>query len=170
MKDKKRIFLFIGPKGSGKSYLGDLMQRHSGIPFLRVEDWAKKVKKDRAFSDETYLKDVFETIEQGVRACLENNGACSFESTGLTAHFDKMMSSLSKDYHVRTIGVQCPPEVCLQRVKHRDQTMHINVSDEHVEQINRLVREKDMKTDFSIANNNKKENELLQELRVIAAT
>lgn len=31
------IFVLVGPKGSGKSHIGDLISRKLGIPFLRVE-------------------------------------------------------------------------------------------------------------------------------------
>ena len=38
------IYLLIGAKGSGKSFIGNLMEREFNIKFLRVEDWVKNVK------------------------------------------------------------------------------------------------------------------------------
>lgn len=36
----KRIYILIGPKGSGKTYIGTPLQDQLHIPFLRVEDIA----------------------------------------------------------------------------------------------------------------------------------
>ena len=35
--DDKVLFMLIGPKGSGKTYIGMLVDRHTDIAFLRVE-------------------------------------------------------------------------------------------------------------------------------------
>ncbi|EOZ98800.1 hypothetical protein A33Q_1454 [Indibacter alkaliphilus LW1] len=34
----KIIYLLIGQKGSGKSFIGTLMEKEFGIKFIRVED------------------------------------------------------------------------------------------------------------------------------------
>jgi len=148
----KTIYLLIGPKGSGKSYIGTLIQEQIGIPFLRVEDWAKAVKKDRTINNEHYIKDVFEAIEQGVRSALMQKDKVVFESTGLSDAFDLMLKNLRRDFKVITIGVKADPKTCLQRVKSRDQSIHIAVSDDQVLEINRMVVEKGMKTDYVVQN------------------
>lgn len=58
----KRIFLLLGPKGSGKSFIGTLFDKEFQIRFLRVEDWAKRIKRDRQVDDNEYLNDVFKNI------------------------------------------------------------------------------------------------------------
>lgn len=163
-RDRKEIFLLIGQKGSGKSFIGTLMDKKYGIKFIRVEDWAKKIKKDRDIDNETYLKQVFEEIEQGIRESLVDKDKIVFESTGLTEYFDQMIQSLRRDFQVTTIGVYADSAICLERVKSRDQNIHINVSDDQVLMINDKVREKNFETDFSIINENKSENELINEI------
>ena len=37
MPDQKILFMLIGSKGSGKTYIGTLVNRHTDIVFLRVE-------------------------------------------------------------------------------------------------------------------------------------
>ena len=54
---KQKIYLLLGQKGSGKSFIGAIMEKRFGITFIRVEDWAKQIKKDRAVDDEVYLKE-----------------------------------------------------------------------------------------------------------------
>ncbi|GAB4349027.1 MAG: hypothetical protein OHK0038_28060 [Flammeovirgaceae bacterium] len=160
----KIIYLLIGQKGSGKSFIGTLMEKEFGIKFIRVEDWAKKIKKDRNVDNEAYLKQVFEEIESGIRDTLTDKNKIVFESTGLTEYFDIMLESLRRDFQVITIGVYADSTTCLKRVKSRDQEIHINVSDDQVLMINEKVRERDFETDFTIDNEDKSENELINEI------
>lgn len=166
MKEKK-IFLLIGQKGSGKSYIGSIMEAKFGIDFIHVEDWAKKVKKKRSMDDQGYLKQVFETIEDGIRARMNISDTIVFESTGLTDYFDQMISSLKKDFKLVTIGIQASPEICLERVFLRDSTIHIEFSETQVGFINDKVRERNFKTDFIITNQSKSESELIEELKSV---
>ncbi|MFB2121463.1 AAA family ATPase [Parapedobacter sp. 2B3] len=160
----KIIYLLIGQKGSGKSFVGTLMEKEYGIKFIRVEDWAKKIKKDRDVNNETYLKQVFEEIENGIRDSLTDKDKIVFESTGLTEYFDIMLESLRRGFQVTTIGVYADSTTCLKRVKSRDQNIHINVSDDQVLMINNQVRERNFETDFLIINENTSEKELINEI------
>src|SRR5690554_2486721 len=164
MEGIKKIYLLIGQKGSGKSYIGTLMEKEFGIKFIRVEDWAKKIKKDRNVDNEAYLKQVFEEIVSGIRDSLSDKDKIVFESTGLTEYFDIMLESLRRDFQVTTIGVYADSTTCLTRVKSRDQEIHINISDDQVLMINEKVRERNFETDFSIINEDKSEKELINEI------
>lgn len=162
--ENKYIFLLIGQKGSGKSFIGTLFEKEFGIKFIRVEDWAKKIKKDRDVDNEAYLKQVFEEIEKGIRDNLTDKDKIVFESTGLTEYFDKMLENLRRDFQVITIGVIADNTICLERVKSRDQEIHINISDDQILRINEKVRERNFETDFSLINENKSEKELTTEI------
>ena len=163
---RKKVFLLIGQKGSGKSYIGKLFEEELGIKFIRVEDWAKRIKKDRAVNNEDYIRQVFEEIEVGIRNILEANDRVVFESTGLTEFFDKMLANLKSNFEVVTIGVFAESKLCLERVRNRDQSIHISVSDEQVTMINQKVIEKNMKTDFKILNN-EENDDLLEQIKNI---
>jgi shikimate kinase len=153
MPDKK-IFLLIGQKGSGKSFIGTLMEKEFQIHFLRVEKWAKDVKRDRAIDNIEYLNEVFTVIEQGVRNELNSCDEIVFESTGITNQFDRMLGNLRHDFRVVTIGVHAESNLCLERVQTRDQSIHINVSDKEVQSINKQVLLKAQQTDYGIHNDN----------------
>ncbi|MCZ7609655.1 MAG: AAA family ATPase [Ignavibacterium sp.] len=168
--NKKSVLILIGQKGSGKSFIGTLFEKNFGIKFIRVEDWAKRIKKERAVDNEEYLKQVFEEIEKGIRNCLNETDNLVFESTGLTKYFDRMIQNLSQDFKVTTIGVYADGTTCLERVKSRDRDIHINVSDNEVLMINDKVRERNFVTDFSIINENKLEKELINEIAKIVRT
>ena len=163
----KTIYLLLGQKGSGKSYIGTLVHNHFNIRFISVEQWVKEIQSKPDLDDDTYLKQVFQVIENGVRAELKQTDNLAFESTGLTAHFAQMFQSLCNDFNVITIKVSANPETCLQRVQSRDQRIHINLSEQQVKFINHQIIDENRTTDFVINNNNKTEEELLDKLKRI---
>ena len=164
---KKQIYLLIGPKGSGKTFIGNLFQEHFHIDFVRVENWVLGLKEEGRLDDQAYVKQSFNVIEHGVREALKNTDSMVFESTGLTEHFDRMLSDLRRDFKVTTIKVSADREKCIQRVRMRDQSIHINVSDNQLKQVNEAVHEKEMKTDYTSENREKSEDELKSEIRKI---
>lgn len=166
----KTIYLLIGPKGSGKSFVGSFMEQQFNIKFIRVEDWVKEVKKERQIDDETYLSDAFQCIEAGVRAVLDTYSEIVFESTGLTVYFDQMLINLRKDFKVITIKIQADSALCLERVNTRDQSIHINVSDDQVNNLNKQVQIKNINTNYILDNNSKNSKELIAEIGNIIKT
>lgn len=170
MQQVKIIFLLIGQKGSGKSFIGTIFDKEFGIKFVRVEDWAIKIRKDREVVNEEYIKQVFEYIEKGIRDSLTKVDKLVFESTGLSEYFDQMLESLSRDFRVATISIYADSNLCLERVKSRDQSIHVNVSDEQVSIINRKVLERNLETNFYIINEYKTKKELMEEISTIVWT
>ncbi len=165
--DSKRIYLLIGAKGSGKSFIGTLIDKHFGIRFVRVEDWVKTLKRNDSLIDDNYLEQVFRTIEAGIRSELLTSDQLVFESTGLTQYFDQMLKSLQGDFQIVTIGVQADLETCLKRVKKRDQSIHIDFSDKEVNEINLAVLNANRQTDFEIDNRDMTETDLLSAFQAI---
>lgn len=166
MSTDKYIFVLIGQKGSGKSLTGSIINDLYGITFVRVEDIAIKIKKDRSITDDSYLNDVFTEIENHLREILSVNSRIVFESTGLSKQFDTMLGNLKNDFHVFSIYLESDPGLCIERVKSRDQSLHINISDDDLLYINSLVRKNSFKCDYVINNNGSRE-ELTDSVRKI---
>ncbi|MBD79530.1 MAG: hypothetical protein CL840_11485 [Crocinitomicaceae bacterium] len=163
---EQTVYILLGPKGSGKSFIGSLIDQNFDIKFIRVENWAKQIVNNRSIEDDNYLRNVFTTIEHGIRNELSHNDKVVFESTGLTPYFNGMLTNLKNDFLVKTIEVKADEELCLHRVKNRDQSIHINVSDEQVKRINQRVQEKMIPCDFTIENNDKSEDGILLQLKM----
>jgi shikimate kinase len=157
----KQIYILVGPKGSGKTYIGSLLESRAGIPFLRVEDIALRVKKNRHYTDGTYVQEVFGAIEQEVRSRLETREELVFESTGLTDAFALMLRKLQGEFSVVLIRIVTDPEKCEWRVQHRDQSLHVNVSDEQVRTINALAVSKAFAFAGEIHNNVATPNQII---------
>ena len=58
----KQVIILIGLKGSGKTYIGRLMQEELGINFFCVEDVWKTLKSER-LTDE-YIREGFSSVEK----------------------------------------------------------------------------------------------------------
>ncbi|MFA5512341.1 MAG: hypothetical protein WC313_07805 [Candidatus Kapaibacterium sp.] len=76
-----------------------------------------------------------------------------------------MFSSLKKDFKVITIAVTASSKLCLDRVRSRDGSIHVNISDEQVTRINKMVDFRKLQTDFVIINERKSKFDLIQELK-----
>lgn len=136
---RPRLYLLIGPKGSGKTYIGRLVEERLGIPFLRVEALAQEVRQGRPVTDPAYAADVFGAIEAAVRSRLAAHRELVIESLGVGEAFDGMLEALRRDAEVVLIRVTADPARCLARVRGRDGREHVDVSDAQVEALNAAV-------------------------------
>ncbi len=164
---RKKIYLLLGPKGAGKTFLGGLMEEHYQVPFLRVEDTIKELAVKVDVNDEDYLKLVFSTIETHVRNKLNQHDSLSFESTGLSNYYDEMLASLQLDFDVITIGIKASPESCLQRIKSRDQSIHIPFDDQELMAINTKALSKQHNLNHIIENESLDKEQLVEKLEPI---
>lgn len=81
---RKTIFILIGPKGSGKTCIGSLLQQELGIPFFRVENTWLNVKEER-FSDR-YVKKGFSLVEREIdRRCKDTDRVEEINRMALSA-------------------------------------------------------------------------------------
>jgi shikimate kinase len=159
----KTLYILIGLKGSGKTFIGKLIEDKFNIPFLRVENIFKNIKRERHFSDESYIKEGFTLLEKEIRIRFEKANALTMESTGLTDEFKQMLENLKKDFTVKLIKIYAGSKLCLKRVRERDGKEHINVSDNDVEKINKLANNVKFDYDLVIDNNSKTKEEIIKE-------
>lgn len=163
----KNVLLLIGQKGSGKSFVGSLLEKEFGIKFIRVEDWINNIKRDRNIYDEEYITKVFQIIEDGIRKELEVSETICFESLGLSDQFDKMVENLGRQFRLTTIKILCDSEQCIERIRLRDKSVHISISDEQIREVNTMVVKRNYKTNYEIWNKIPDKNYLMEELKKI---
>lgn len=122
--------MLIGPKGSGKTHIGTLVDKYTDIAFLRVEPIWLSLK-----SNENGWKKVEATID----AMFEKHDKVMIESLGAGEAFSKFYASLAEKYPVKMIRVYADLETCFTRVKTRNNVEHIAVSDEKVVEFNKIA-------------------------------
>jgi len=167
LKEKKQIYILIGPKGSGKSFIGEIFEKHFHIHFVRVEDWAMEIRKGRTPDDESYVRDFFELAERRIRDFMNHYDEIVFESTGLTSSFDTMYNLLQASFQVSLIKIETDLQICLKRIRSRNQNLHTDVSENLISKINQEVARKNFPCEFSIQNSATTDEKLRSEISEI---
>jgi shikimate kinase len=127
---QKMLYVLIGPKGAGKTYIGSRISQQTTIQFLRVEPiWLKLAPGENGW----------EVVEQTIDQAFRQHDEVMIESLGAGVEFDRFHASLREKYTVKLIKVSTDLAECLKRVKNRDNSNHISVSDEKVEEYNRIA-------------------------------
>lgn len=141
---KKKLIILIGPKGSGKSSIGAIIEQKTHIKFLRVEPIWLSLKPE---------EDGWQRVAAEIDRQFQENETVMIESLGVGEGFDKLHTSLKERYEVKLVKVEADLALCLSRVKNRDSSNHIPVSDDKVEEYNRIAVKVSHAWDAIIDNN-----------------
>lgn len=161
----KQLIILIGLKGSGKTYIGSLIQERLGINFVRVEDIWLTIQHKRYSKD--YHSEGFTLVEQEIDNQFIRSDIITIESTGASKYFKPFLRELGNKYNLKLIKINTSPDKCLRRIKSRDSSIHIPVSDDIIEQVNREAAEVDLEFDTVIENENSSDDEILMKIKEI---
>lgn len=140
----KALYMLIGPKGAGKTYIGKLVSTHTDIQFIWVESIWLSLQPG---------EDGWNKVEQVIDTTFKSHNKVMIESLGAGEEFSKFRASLEKKYTLKTIWVYADLDTCLARVKSRNSTNHIPISDDKVEQYNQIAATVTYDWDLEINNN-----------------
>lgn len=138
------LYMLIGPKGSGKTHIGTIVERNTDIFFLRVENIWLKLK---------YNENGWKKVEQKIDMTFRNNNKIMIENLGAGEGFHQFYASLNKKYIIKLIRVFADLDICLTRVRRRDNANHIPVSDNMVIEYNKIASQVSLDWDIEIDNN-----------------
>jgi len=144
MSNPKILFMLIGPKGSGKTHIGTLVNQHTDILFLRVEPIWLSLKPD---------EDGWKKVEAAIDTMFQKRDKVMIESLGIGEGFGKFHTSLAEKYSIKLIRVYADLETCFTRVKTRNNAEHIPVSDDRVTEFNQVASAVTYDWDLEINNN-----------------
>lgn len=158
---KKTLYLLVGPKGSGKTHIGTLVNQHTDISFLRVEPIWLSLEID---------EDGWKKVEAAIDAAFQSHEKVMVESLGIGTGFRAYRESLTQKYSLKMIRVYADLDACFERVKNRDSADHVPVSDERVEELNQLVSAATHDWDLEINNNRPaSDDEILAAIRSVSS-
>jgi len=141
---QKTLYILIGPKGSGKTYIGGRIEKLTGIKSLRVEPlWLNLVEGENG-----WLK-----VERTIDELFTQHDKVVIESLGAGEGFNGMYDSLKGKHQVKLIKVETDLKECLRRVRNRDDADHLPVPDEKVREYNRIAASVQHPWDAIIDNN-----------------
>jgi shikimate kinase len=141
---EKVLYILIGPKGSGKTYIGSRIEQLTGIKFLSVEPlWLQLAEGE----------DGWGRVEREIDGLFRQHDKVVIESLGAGDSFNRMYASLKGKYDAKLIQVETDLGECLRRVKNRDNADHIPLPDEKIREYNRIAASVNHPWDAIIDNN-----------------
>ena len=144
----KSLYMLIGPKGSGKTTIGTILEQRLGLRFLRVEPiWLQFMAAPVAG------KSGWDVVREHIGREFETTDHLVIESLGAGEEFAAFRAILGTCYRLRMVKVVADLEECLRRVRERDSASHIPVSDERVIEYNRIAAQVRFDGDLVIDNN-----------------
>lgn len=135
----KQVIVLVGPKGAGKSTIGQLLATELGVHFLRVEPLFLELRARLGAGHPELERLGFQSVLERVREALSSHDTVCIESTGASTHVPGLLAALAELARVLLVRVRATPEQCLVRIAGRDASIHIPVSDDQVERINAIA-------------------------------
>jgi len=127
---KKQLYILVGPKGSGKTTIGTIVDRETNISFLRVEPiWLALEEGENGW----------EKVREEIDRMFEARDQLMIESLGAGEGFKGFYNELSKQYGIKFIKIHAELDTCLERVRNRDSADHIPISDDKVQEYNAIA-------------------------------
>lgn len=157
--EMKQLIILVGLKGSGKNYVGTLLEDKLGIKFLRVEDLWLKIFQNRLSHE--YYTEGFHLVELEIERQFKDYDRIVIESTGTSKYFKPYLKRLGDKYKLKLIKIETTPETCRKRIKSRDPSIHIPVSDHIIEQINEEAMNVTLNFDMVINNESSSDEEIV---------
>ena len=164
--DRNEIFILIGPKGTGKTFIGRILGKEFGFNFIEVERIFKALKGDRLYNDKHYIEEGFNVLTNTIKEGVKQNHIV-FESTGLTDEFRVLLEELKSNHRVILIHVKTPLPLCMERIAMRDASDQIALTKSSIEEINNASIKQLFSYDFVIDNTNLDKRGLVKLLKSI---
>jgi len=161
----KIVYLLIGAKGSGKSYIGLLMKKHLGIEFLNVENFfIEGIKYPDKFDEKENTK-VWLKIEKAIDKKLINYKSVSIESVGVFDSFKNFLEKLKLKYSVKLIKIETPLELCFERMLKRPRSGQIKLSIDSVKEMNKMFLKEKYKFDLIVDNKDLSDDTIIEKIK-----
>jgi predicted ABC-type ATPase len=152
MASRPTVVVLVGPKGAGKTFVGALAEAELGVRFLRVEPIFLEHQRTSALAGAARDADGYAKVRVAIDDVLRREPRVVVESTGASPAFAPFLAALRSAYDVRLVAIRAPPDRCLERVRTRDASGHIPVSDDRVAEINARAAGVELPWDLEIDN------------------
>lgn len=137
---RARVLLLVGPKGSGKTTIGGMLEARPGVRFLEVEAIARRVLAEAGGAiDEAYARRALSAIAGVVHAVAGEHELIVIETTGASQHAAAFLEELRLHHDVTLVRVRAPAETCARRIAERDSTRQVPVDAELVRRMHAVT-------------------------------
>lgn len=160
------FILLIGPKGSGKSHIGRVLERHLGVRFFHVEPlWMAYLSECREAGRLQVITEGIALVHPEIRRALAEHGRMSVETTGASQEILDGLMSLHPREKMIVARITASVDLCLQRAETRDTTHQIPMDAETIRNVNAMSEAAWVDADLELANEDLSDEEIVAAFR-----
>lgn len=160
------LILLIGPKGSGKSHIGRLLESELNIRFFHVEPlWIKYYVECREAGREPSVSEGISQIHPAVSAALRLHGNVCVETTGASKEIIDDLLLRTGESNTLLIKISAPITLCLERIRSRDQKYQIPMAESDIRKMYALSQSLDLQFDLRFENITLAPEEIVRSVR-----
>jgi len=163
----KTVYILIGPKGSGKTYIGKLIEKELNIKFLDVEPYFLVFSEDYKNIKKNSFNESWKKIEIELSRQLEHIDKIIFESIGTFYSFKNFLKRLLKKYNVKLIKINTSLELSLKRIENRDNSNHVKMNKDIIKNINNIAIIEEYPYNLIIDNENSSDKKIVDKFKRI---
>lgn len=160
------LILLVGPKGSGKSHLGRILESRLGVYFFHVEPlWQAYYAECRALGQTPVIAEGIAQIRPPLLQALLDHAHVCVETTGASREILDALLSLRPRSEILVARLSVPLALCLRRIATRDPTHQIPVEEEMIRKIYALSTALALDADIVLENTELSDNEMAEQFR-----
>lgn len=128
--------VFVGPKGSGKSHIGRILERTLGVLFFHVEPfWMAYYAECKAEGRQPTVEEGISRVHPRIAEAIRNHPHVCVETTGASPEILNGLLALCPPSQTLVVKISAPLELCLERIAARDQTNQIPMDSESIRKV-----------------------------------
>lgn len=160
------FILIVGPKGSGKSHIGRILERRLGVHFFHVEPlWIGYHVECKSSGRDVSIAEGIARIHPLIAAALRHHEHVCVETTGASREILDDLLSLAPREQTLVVRVTAPVEVCLERIAARNQTEQIPMDVESIREVHALSENAGIEPDVVLRNVDLTEEAIVSAIR-----
>lgn len=156
------LILLIGPKGSGKSYIGRVLEKHLSVHFFLVEPhWMDYYAECNAAGLQPSIAGGIARVHPLIQQAMQTHQHVCVETTGASKEILDDLLSLTRSEDTLIVRIFVPLRVCLERIAQRDQTDQIQMDIKPIREVYALSQALKIDAGLTIKNINLNEEEII---------
>lgn len=158
---ERMFILLVGPKGSGKSHIGRILEARLGVHFFHVEPlWLAYHAECQTAGRRPVIAEGIAKVHPVLARALDEHAHVSAETTGASAEILDALLSLRPRSGTIIARVTARLDLCLQRISKRDQSDQIPLDEDTIRKVHALSESLSLVPDLVLDNERLTDDEI----------
>jgi shikimate kinase len=150
---RKQLLVLVGPKGSGKTTLGRMLEQRLSARFVHVERVAQRVLAEcGGVADERYARRAQRAVLDELAVQAADSELLVIESSGASGETRSFFATLRERYELLFVRVHAQRATCDARLAEREQASQVHVPPELIARMYELSNHVSLPWDLELDN------------------